>query len=43
MQWLKGSGYTIKDACKALGISRSSYYSAARGKGVNEREVSLKG
>jgi transposase InsO family protein len=25
---LKESGYTIKDACKALGISRSSYYSA---------------
>jgi len=25
---LKESGYTIKDACDALGISRSSYYSA---------------
>jgi len=25
---LKEAGYTIRDACKALGISRSSYYAA---------------
>jgi len=25
---LKETGYTIKDACNALSVSRSSYYSA---------------
>jgi len=29
---LKGLGYSIKDACKAVGISRSSYYLARRNK-----------
>ena len=31
---LKKSGYTIKDVCKALGISRNSYYSAKKAKVV---------
>ena len=33
---LKESGYTVKDACNALGISRSSYYSC---KGTRDTEV----
>ena len=31
---LKKSGYPIKDVCKALGIPRSSYYSAKKAKVV---------
>jgi hypothetical protein len=27
---LKESGYTVKDACEALGESRSGYYSSLR-------------
>jgi len=33
---LKGSGYTVKDACEALGVSRSGYYSSLRVKPVEE-------
>jgi len=33
---LKKSGYTIKDVCKALGISRNSYYSAKKAKVVEK-------
>ena len=33
---LKKSGYTIKDVCKALGISRNSYYSAKKAKFVEK-------
>jgi len=36
MEMLKESGYTVKDACNALGISRSSYYSC---KGTRDTEV----
>jgi len=36
MEMLKESGYTVKDACNALGISRSSYYSC---KGARDIEV----
>ncbi len=31
---LRESGYTVKDACKALGISRSGYYASLRDKRV---------
>jgi len=39
---LKESGYTVKDACAALGISRSGYYASLREKRVqcgNEGEI----
>lgn len=32
---LKGAGYTVKDACEALGVSRSGYYASVREKGVS--------
>lgn len=34
MRVLKESGYTVKDACAALGVSRSGYYSSLRVKRV---------
>lgn len=34
---LKESGYTVKDACNTLGISRSWYYSVINGKAVEVR------
>ena len=39
---LKGTGYTIKDACDALGISRSSYYSAKEVRVVEGAKGDLK-
>jgi transposase InsO family protein len=38
---LKEAGYTIKDACSALGISRSGYYSAKEVKVVERAEGDL--
>jgi hypothetical protein len=35
---LRDRGYTIKDACNALGISRSGYYSAKKAKEVGIKE-----
>ncbi|MGQ9860246.1 MAG: hypothetical protein ACUVS3_16415 [Thermodesulfobacteriota bacterium] len=31
---LEGAGYTVKDACEALGVSRSGYYGSFRVKEV---------
>ena len=39
---LKESGFTVKDACAALGISRSGYYSFLRGGFKEFREDSFK-
>lgn len=40
METLKEAGYTIKDACKALGISRSGYYAMKVPKTVNKAHLS---
>ena len=36
MESLKLNGYTVKDACEALGFSRSSYYVSKQPKAAKE-------
>jgi putative transposase len=39
---LKQAGYTVKDGCQALGISRSGYYAAREPKGRPENISELR-
>jgi hypothetical protein len=41
-EMLKEAGYTIKDACSALGISRSGYYSAKEVRVIEWAEEDIK-
>lgn len=34
---LQGAGYTVRDACQALGVSRSAYYAAQKTRGTKLR------
>ena len=42
MESLKLNGYTVKDACEALGFSRSSYYVSKQPKAAKEYHLSLR-
>ncbi|MFQ6032383.1 MAG: hypothetical protein ACE5K2_05615 [Candidatus Zixiibacteriota bacterium] len=42
MEVLKQSGYTIKAACNAIGISRSGYYAGRKPKEKSEKVSELK-
>ena len=42
MDRLKEAGYTVKDVCKALGISRSGYYQAKLPRAVKDKESASK-
>jgi len=42
VETLKRAGYTVKDGCQALGISRSGYYAAREPKGRLENVSELR-